>query len=172
MTTAFFFVEIIVGYTSNSLALVADSFHMLSDIISLSIGLYAVRVAKRSAFGQHTFGFVRAEVLGALVNAVFLLALVFSIMVEAISRFFEVSEIKHTTLLLWVGGVGLFINLVGLALFASGECVCMHVNVCACACACVVFWCRTLTCGSQVMAMGTRMGAGTGMGTDTGRTAR
>ena len=44
MTTLFFFVEIIVGYMTNSMALVADSFHMLSDIISLFVGFFAMRV--------------------------------------------------------------------------------------------------------------------------------
>ena len=81
-----------------------------------------MRVGKRSAFGHHTFGFVRAEVLGALVNAVFLLALVFTIIVEAINRFFETPEIEHVVLLFWVGGIGLFINLIGLFMFASGSC--------------------------------------------------
>ena len=45
MTTSFFFVEIIVGYMTNSMALVADSFHMLSDIISLFVGFFAMRVS-------------------------------------------------------------------------------------------------------------------------------
>jgi len=46
LTTSFFFVEIIVGYMTNSMALVADSFHMLSDIISLFVGFFAMRVSK------------------------------------------------------------------------------------------------------------------------------
>ena len=44
LTTSFFFVEMIVGYLTNSMALVADSFHMLSDILSLFIGFFALRV--------------------------------------------------------------------------------------------------------------------------------
>ena len=86
LTAVFFFVELIVGYIGNSMALVADSFHMLSDVISLIIGLLAVRMAsKRSS--KNTFGWVRAEVLGALVNSVFLLALCFSIFIESVKSF-------------------------------------------------------------------------------------
>ena len=46
LTTSFFFVEMIVGYLTNSMALVADSFHMLSDILSLFIGFFALRVSE------------------------------------------------------------------------------------------------------------------------------
>ena len=46
MTTTFFFAEIIVGYVTNSMALVADSFHMLSDVVSLFVGFFALRVSK------------------------------------------------------------------------------------------------------------------------------
>ena len=46
LTTTYFLVEIIVGYVTNSMALVADSFHMLSDVIALVIGLFSVRVRK------------------------------------------------------------------------------------------------------------------------------
>jgi len=88
LTTAFFLVEIIVGYLTNSMALVADSFHMLSDIAALVIAFLSVRMAPKS-WSKNTFGWARAEVLGALVNAVFLVALCFSITVESLKRFYE-----------------------------------------------------------------------------------
>ena len=119
LTGGFFFVEIIVGYLTNSVSLVADAFHMLSDVVSLVIGLYAVRVAKRTSSTRNTYGWIRAEVLGALVNGVFLMALAFTITVEAIKRFFEIEEIEKPELLLVVGGVGLGVNLIGLLLFAD-----------------------------------------------------
>ena len=83
LTISFFLVEIGVGYFCNSMALVADSFHMLSDIISLIVAYVAVRVSPKD-WSKNTFGFARAEVLGALVNSVFLLALCFTILVESI----------------------------------------------------------------------------------------
>ena len=77
LTVSLYIVEIVVGYVTNSMALVADSFHMLSDLVSLIVGYMAskfTKVGKKT--GRYTFGcYTRAEVLGALVNAVFLVAL-------------------------------------------------------------------------------------------------
>jgi len=116
LTTMFFFVEIIVGYWTNSMALVADSFHMLSDIAALVIAFISVRMAPKS-WSKNTFGWARAEVLGALVNAVFLVALCFSITVESLKRFHEPEEIHEPKVILGVGSLGLVVNLVGLCLF-------------------------------------------------------
>lgn len=118
LTSSFFLVEIIVGYITNSMALVADSFHMLSDVLSLIIGFIALRYSKRSKrTDRNTFGWQRAEVLGALVNAVFLVALCFSILVESLKRLIEIESIHNPTLVLIVGAAGLFVNLIGLAMF-------------------------------------------------------
>lgn len=68
-------------------------------------------------WSKNTFGWARAEVLGALVNAVFLVALCFSITVEACKRFIEVEEIHEAEMLLAVGVIGLVVNLIGLFLF-------------------------------------------------------
>jgi len=116
LTFAFFLVEIVVGYVTNSMALVADSFHMLSDIAALVIAFISVRMAPKS-WSKNTFGWARAEVLGALVNAVFLVALCFSITVESLKRFYEPEVIHDPKLILWVGTMGLVVNLVGLCLF-------------------------------------------------------
>ncbi|KAL8609544.1 hypothetical protein ACOMHN_000600 [Nucella lapillus] len=116
LTAGFFLVEIIVGYVTNSIALVADSFHMLSDVIALIVGFASIRIAKWPS-RKNTFGWVRAEILGALVNAVFLLALCFSILVESLKRLVTVEEIERPILLLAVGVAGLAINVVGLFLF-------------------------------------------------------
>merc|ERR1719229_2048118 len=66
---------------------------------------------------MNTFGWARAEVLGALVNAVFLVALCFSITVESLKRFYEPEPIHDPKLILWVGTMGLVVNLVGLCPF-------------------------------------------------------
>ncbi|GEQ67145.1 hypothetical protein JCM33374_g808 [Metschnikowia sp. JCM 33374] len=114
----FFLLEAIIGYTVHSLALIADSFHMLNDIISLFIALWAVKVKdSKPADGKYTYGWQRAEIIGALVNAVFLLALCFTIVIEAIQRFFDQPEISNPKLILIVGFFGLLSNGVGLVLF-------------------------------------------------------
>ncbi|GMM28702.1 Zn(2+) transporter [Martiniozyma asiatica (nom. inval.)] len=116
--TAFFLLEIIIGYAVNSLALIADSFHMLNDIISLLVALWAVNVAKsRAADADYTYGWLRAEILGALINAVFLIALCFTIFIEAIQRLLDPPTISNAKLILIVGTCGLISNIVGLFLF-------------------------------------------------------
>ncbi|XP_014215267.1 zinc/cadmium resistance protein [Copidosoma floridanum] len=116
LTAFFFLVEIIVGYVTNSMALIADSFHMLSDVAALVVAFLSVKMSPKK-WSKNTFGWARAEVLGALVNAVFLVALCFSITVEACKRFIEVEEIHEAALLVAVGALGLLVNLVGLCLF-------------------------------------------------------
>ncbi|KAK0528107.1 Zinc resistance conferring protein [Tilletia horrida] len=116
----FFFVEIISGYAVGSLALVADSFHMLNDVMSLLVALYALKLSTKSNTDRdprYSYGWQRAEILGALVNGVFLLALCFSIFMEAIERFVNINEVKNPKLVIFVGSLGLASNIVGLFLF-------------------------------------------------------
>ncbi|CAF0892241.1 unnamed protein product [Brachionus calyciflorus] len=122
MTSCFFFVELIVGHITKSNALVADSFHMLSDIISLIIGLTALRFSKKESSERNTFGWARAEVLGSLINAVFLLALCFTILIDSITRFLDPEPLEKIDLMLGVGGGGLALNLISLLLFAIQAC--------------------------------------------------
>ncbi|XP_011635277.1 zinc transporter 1 isoform X2 [Pogonomyrmex barbatus] len=116
LTALFFLVEIVVGYVTNSMALIADSFHMLSDVAALVVAFLSVKMSPKK-WSKNTFGWARAEVLGALVNAVFLVALCFSITVEACKRFIEVEEIHEAKLLVGVGALGLLVNVIGLCLF-------------------------------------------------------
>ncbi|KAF2750964.1 cation efflux protein [Sporormia fimetaria CBS 119925] len=114
----FFLLEIVVGYAVHSLALVADSFHMLNDVLSLCVGLWAVKVQNQTTNSKmYTYGWQRAETLGALINGVFLVALCLSIFLEAIQRFVEPQEVSHPKLVLIVGCFGLASNIVGLFLF-------------------------------------------------------
>ncbi|KAL4938226.1 hypothetical protein BDV06DRAFT_201392 [Aspergillus oleicola] len=116
--SAFFLLELIAGYSVHSLALVADSFHMLNDVISLLVGLWAVKVANRETSSKmYTYGWQRAETLGALVNGVFLVALCLSIFLEAIQRLVEPQEVKNPKLVCIVGCAGLVSNILGLVLF-------------------------------------------------------
>lgn len=117
ITGSFFVVELVVGYVVGSLALIADAYHMLNDAISLGIALYAIRLSKRTANVRYTYGWHRAEVIAALTNGVFLLALCFSILMESFERFAHPPEIDNPRLVVIVGAVGLGCNLFGLALF-------------------------------------------------------
>ncbi|KAG0197288.1 hypothetical protein BGX28_009228 [Mortierella sp. GBA30] len=113
-----FLAEIIVGYKTGSLALIADAFHMLSDVLAQVIALYAIRLAAKTEWKPHlSYGWQRAELLGALYNGIFLLALCFSILLDAIERFFKPEDIENPKLVLIVGSIGLGCNLLGLVLF-------------------------------------------------------
>jgi len=116
LTFSFFLVELIFGYITNSLALIGDSYHMLSDVVALGVGIASVRISKMNSH-KNTYGWARAEVLGALVNSVFLVALCFTIFVEAIQRLSHFDKIEHCDWMLYVGIAGLVINLLGLLLF-------------------------------------------------------
>lgn len=124
ITVIFFVAEIVAGYVGNSIALVSDSFNMLSDILSLCVGLTATRVARRAGSGRSTYGLGRAEVVGALANAVFLAALCFSISMEALKRLARPEAIDDPLLVLIVGSLGLAVNLVGLVIFQDCRWLC------------------------------------------------
>ncbi|KAL4400830.1 Zinc resistance conferring protein [Malassezia pachydermatis] len=114
----FFFIELISGYSVGSLALVADSFHMLNDIMSLVVALYAVRLLnKKDKNPSFSYGWQRAEILGALFNGVFLLALCFSIFMEALERLLSKPKVTNPALVMIVGSFGLLSNIIGLLLF-------------------------------------------------------
>lgn len=118
LTFSFFIVEVVVSRLTSSLSMLSDSFHMLSDVIALVVALVAVRFAEKThSTNKNTFGWIRAEVMGALVNAVFLTALCFTIVLEAVERFTEPQEIDSPVVVAGVGAAGLLVNLLGLCLF-------------------------------------------------------
>lgn len=118
ITAIFFVAELVSGYLGNSIALISDSFNMLSDLISLCVGITASRVSRRTSRGpKATYGYTRAEVVGALCNAVFLTALCFTILVDSVLRLAKPQRIDDPELVLIVGALGLGVNIVGLLVF-------------------------------------------------------
>ncbi|KAM3556592.1 hypothetical protein ARSEF4850_005456 [Beauveria asiatica] len=109
---AFFVAEIAAGFYTHSLALIADAFHYLSDLLGFIVALTALQVSEGStpAPPGYTFGWQRATLLGAFFNGVFLLALGISILVQAIERFINISPIEDPKLVLIIGSVGLALN--------------------------------------------------------------
>jgi len=112
--------EVIGGLAFNSLALLADAGHMLSDVIGLGIALVAQGLMTRPATARHTFGLQRAEVLGALANGVTLIAVVGWVFFEAIERLRDPEPIRGTGLLI-VAILGLAINVVSAVLLARAR---------------------------------------------------
>lgn len=122
LTTAYLVVEVVAGLLTGSLALLADAGHMVADVGGLALALFAIRFAERPATLAKTYGYYRAEILAALVNAVVLIFISFSILYEASRRFQNPPEILSLPMFL-VAIVGLVVNLVGLKLLhaASGK---------------------------------------------------
>lgn len=107
ITAAFMIVEVIGGLVTNSLALLADAGHMLTDVAALALSLFAIWLAKRPATPERSYGFLRAEVLAALVNATTLVAMSVFIFLEAFERIGEPPEVDSVPMLaVAVAGLG------------------------------------------------------------------
>ncbi len=123
LTTVVFFAELIGGYLTNSVALLADAGHMLSDVAALGLALWASWLATRRPSerfgGRFTFGFARAEVLAALANALTLVAVGGAVIVEALSRLKSPEAVESGPMLV-IAIIGLLANLGSAALLHGG----------------------------------------------------
>ncbi len=108
--TSYMVVEVIGGILTNSLALLSDAGHMLSDSIALGIALLAFVFAERKATQAKTFGYKRFEILAATLNGFTLLAVSLYIFYEAIKRFSNPPEVATTGMLV-ISVIGLFVNI-------------------------------------------------------------
>jgi cobalt-zinc-cadmium efflux system protein len=105
--------ELIGGWLSNSLALLADAGHMFADAAALGLALFAIWMAQKPATAERTFGYYRAEILAALLNGTALMVISIFILVEAWRRLRQPPEVD-APLMIAVATGGLVINLVGL----------------------------------------------------------
>lgn len=119
LTAAILIVELVGGYLSNSLALIADAGHMLTDALALGLAYLALGFATRPPTTEKTYGWYRLEVLAALVNGVTLVVISLFIFWEAYERIMEPPAVATGTMLT-VGVVGLVANAIGL-MFLSGH---------------------------------------------------
>jgi cobalt-zinc-cadmium efflux system protein len=115
LTAGFMFVEAIGGWLSGSLALVADAGHMLTDVGALALAMMSARMAQRPADHRRTYGYLRLEILAALVNGVVLAALSAWIIFEAIRRL-RSPHVIEGPLFAGVALAGLIVNLIALRL--------------------------------------------------------
>lgn len=119
ITSIFLVVEVIGAYLSNSLALLADAAHMLTDVAALGLALFAMSLARRPTTAERTFGYLRAEILAALVNAVALIVMAIYIFWEAWQRLQDPPEVQSTTLL-FVAIAGLCANIAAAWVLSRG----------------------------------------------------
>ena len=109
LISSFMLAEVVGGVISGSLALLSDAGHMVTDAMSIALALFAMKVADRPPSAERTFGYRRAEVLAAMVNALSLWVIALWVLVEAYHRIRDVPHIEGG-LMLVVGILGLFVN--------------------------------------------------------------
>ncbi|KAJ9306761.1 hypothetical protein DTO217A2_3748 [Paecilomyces variotii] len=133
VSLSFFIIEISVGFYTHSVALIADAFHYLNDLVGFIVALTALKVKDiHVSLGRNrslisyllqisskndlpkglSFGWQRAQLLGAFFNGVFLLALGISILLQSLQRFISLQRVQNPKLILIVGCVGLGLNLI------------------------------------------------------------
>ncbi|WP_076262020.1 cation diffusion facilitator family transporter [Intrasporangium flavum] len=120
LVATFFVVELVVGLSSGSLALISDAGHMAADVVALGAALVATRIATRKdTTGRRTFGSYRAEVFASGLAVLLMLGVAVYICIEAIGRIGAEPEVASGPMLL-VGALGLVVNLVCIALLRGG----------------------------------------------------
>ncbi|CAM3145516.1 Cadmium, cobalt and zinc/H(+)-K(+) antiporter [Methylobacterium mesophilicum] len=119
LNVGFVVVEATYGVLANSMALLADAGHNLSDVLGLVVAWVAMVLAKRAPSARYTYGMKGSSILAALFNAVFLLVAVGAIAWEAIQRFGEPAPVAGKTVMI-VAAVGILVNGITAWLFASG----------------------------------------------------
>ena len=119
ISAVYFFAELVGGFMTNSLALLSDAGHMVSDMAALGLSLFAFRIAKRPATLISTYGYYRVEILAALFNGLALWLIVGIIFAAAYNRLFHPPEVQSYGMLV-VAVLGLVVNIIaGLILFGS-----------------------------------------------------
>ena len=120
LNTAFVVIEASYGFYANSMALIADAGHNLSDVLGLIVAWAGAMMARRSATPRFTYGLKKASILSALVNSLFLLVAVGAIGAEAVRRLFHPST-TDGEYVIGVSAVGIVINGLTAYLFAKGR---------------------------------------------------
>ncbi len=116
LNVLFIIVEVITGIINNSMSLLTDAGHNLSDVASLALSLIAFRLAKKKSTEKFTYGYKKTTVLAALFNAVFLLIAIGILGFESVHRLLNPETVKGNVIA-WVAGAGIVINIITALMF-------------------------------------------------------
>jgi len=120
ITASYLIIEVIVGFMSNSLALLSDAAHMLTDVGGQALALFAIWMSSKPRNNKKTYGYYRTEIFSALINAIVLLFISVYILYEAWQRFKEPPAVAGIPMLI-VAVCGLIINLVAMKILKAGS---------------------------------------------------
>ena len=120
ITLIYFIIEVIVGFMSNSLALLSDAAHMLTDVAGQALALFAIWMASKLRNSKKTYGYLRTEIFSALINAIVLIFISGYILYEAWQRFQDPPKVAGFSMLI-VASIGLIINLISMKILKSGS---------------------------------------------------
>jgi cobalt-zinc-cadmium efflux system protein len=121
LNVGFVIVEFGFGFFSNSVSLIADAAHNLSDVLGLVISWVAILVSRRQPSSRYTYGWRKSSILATFLNAIFLLVTTGGIVWEAIQRLLQPSSKVEGGVIIAVAAIGIVINTVTALLFASGR---------------------------------------------------
>src|SRR5664279_711677 len=116
LNALFVIVEVVAGILNNSMSLLTDAGHNLSDVASLVLSLIAFRLAKKKSNEKFTYGFKKTTVLAALFNAVLLLIAIGILGFESVHRLFNPATVKGN-IIAWVAATGIFVNIITALMF-------------------------------------------------------
>ena len=111
LTLFFTIVEVVGGILSNSLALLSDSAHMISDVFALGLSMTAIYLATRAGNAKYTYGYLRFEIIASFLNGLALAIISIGIFIEGIRRAIQPEEID-LSLMLIIASIGLIVNIV------------------------------------------------------------
>ncbi len=120
LATAYMAAEVVGGLWTNSLALLADAGHMLSDVAALGLSLFALWIAERPPNARRTYGYYRMEILAALANGAALVAVAVLVLIEACGRLMRPPEVEGAVMMLIAVG-GLIVNLASLGILSGAR---------------------------------------------------
>lgn len=120
LNIGFVIVELVFGYIANSMALIADAWHNLSDVAGLLLAWIAYFMGKKAANARYTYGFRRASILASLFSALLLLFALGGITWEALQRL-QQPQVVASGIIIWVAAIGFIINTATALLFVKGQ---------------------------------------------------
>lgn len=120
LISTFMVIEVIGGFLTNSLALLSDAGHMLSDAAALGLSFFALKLGEKRVTQNKTYGYKRFEIIAAALNGMTLILISVYIFYEAIQRFFDPQEVKSTGMLL-ISILGLLVNLLAAWILMKGD---------------------------------------------------